>query len=207
MTKQKANMELVIDKNRILTESIESPDGWVDFARGVTGEHYGLLCYLSTKFNNATILDLGTWAGWSAVSIAQNPTNKVITYDIVDELGRSQNGICIKDKFDTYSNIERRMIDARTESPEVIKSADLIILDIDPHDGIQETDFTNYLDEIGYEGFVVCDDVHLNKGMRDWWSSITLPKYDLTDVAHNNSQAGTGLICYGKVKATVIELE
>lgn len=207
MIKQEASMELVINKNKVLTESIDSPDGWVDFARGVAGEHYGLLCYLSTKFNNTTILDLGTWAGWSAVSIAQNTTNRVITYDIVDELGRYQNGICIKDRFNTYSNIERRMIDARTESPEIIKSAGLIILDIDPHDGLQETDFTNYLDEIGYEGFVVCDDIHLNKGMRDWWSSITLPKYDLTDVAHNNSQAGTGLICYGKAQATVIELE
>jgi predicted O-methyltransferase YrrM len=200
------NMKLTIDKNKVFTENIKDSDGWVDFARQVPGEHYALLCYLSTKFNDSTILDLGTWAGWSAVSLAQNPTNTVITYDIVDELPRSQNGICIQDKFYTYSNIQRKMIDARKELPEIIKSAALIILDIDPHDGVQETDFTNYLDKIGYEGFVVCDDIHLNDGMVNWWNSIKLPKHDLTDVAHNNAGAGTGLICYGKAQATVIEL-
>ena len=178
----------------------------MEFARAVPGEHYALLCYLSTKFNNATILDLGTWAGWSAVSIAQNPTNKIITYDIVDELNRTQRDVCIKDTFYTYSNIERRMIDARTEKPEVIKSAALLILDIDPHDGIQETDFTNYLDSINYEGFVICDDIHCNEGMRNWWSSITRPKYDLTDVAHHTLQSGTGLICYGNCEVELIEL-
>ena len=199
-------MKLTIDKNKVMTEVIQSPDGWVDFARAVPGEHYALLCYLSTKFNNATILDLGTWAGWSAVSIAQNPSNKIITYDIVDHLNRSQRGVCIRDQFNTYSNIERRMIDVRTEKPEVIKSATLLILDIDPHDGLQETDFTKYLTSINYEGFVLCDDIYFNEGMKNWWNSITQPKYDLTDIAHHTGQSGTGLICYGNCGVDLIEL-
>jgi hypothetical protein len=201
-------MKLTIDKNKVMTEPISNgSDNWIDFARDIHGEHYSLLCYLSTKFNNITILDLGTWAGWSAVSIAQNPTNKVITYDIVDELNREQRGVCIKDTFNTYKNIERRMLDVKNESPDVIKSATLLILDIDPHDGIQETEFTNYLDSINYEGFVLCDDIHFNEGMRQWWNSITLPKYDLTDIAHSNGNAGTGLICYGNHEVKIIELK
>lgn len=198
-------MKLTINKQEINSvQSLNATNEWIEFAKTVTGEHYLLLCYLTTKFNNATILDMGTWTGWSAISLAQNPSNTIITYDIVDELDRWQRGVNVKDKFLSYSNIHRKLVDARKESAEIIKSASLILLDIDPHDGLQETEFTNFLRTIGYKGYVLCDDIHYNQGMKDWWNSVDLPKYDLTDVGHSNAYAGTGLICYGGVEVEIV---
>ena len=197
-------MKITINKNEVLSNNISDSNEWLDFTKTMPNEHYALLCYLTNKFNNVTMLDMGTWAGWSAISLAQNPSNKIITYDIVDELDRVQGGINVKDRFLSLSNIERRMIDVKTEHEDIIKSAALIVLDIDPHDGIQEMDFTNYLTKMQYSGFVLCDDIYLNDGMKEWWNSISLPKYDLTDVAH---YSGTGIICYGDTQLNLIELQ
>jgi predicted O-methyltransferase YrrM len=197
-------MRITINKNEVLSNNLLDNNEWMQFAATMPKEHYALLCYITTRLDNATILDMGTWAGWSAISLAQNPTNKVITYDIVDELDRSQCGINVKDRFLSLTNIERKMLDARNETEENIKAASLIMLDVDPHDGIQEMDFTNYLSKIKYTGFVVCDDIYVNQGMIDWWNSITLPKYDLTNVGH---YTGTGIICYGDTEVSLIELQ
>jgi predicted O-methyltransferase YrrM len=43
----------------------------------------------------------------------------------------------------------------------------LILLDIDPHDGIQEAKFLDILRRIQYQGIVIMDDIHLNPAMDD----------------------------------------
>jgi hypothetical protein len=145
-------------------------------------EHYRLLSYLSKKFNNILLIDAGTSHGHSCQAMAQNRNNKILTYDI------SHKNF---DFFKNYGNIEFKQLDINQESPEILKSAKIILLDIDPHDGIQETKFINYLIQIDYKGYVICDDILLNDGMINWWNSITIEKYDISDVGHIS---GTGLI-------------
>ena len=48
---------------------------------------YRLYSYLSTLFNNITILDIGTGYGTSAIALSHNETNQVISYNIVDQIG------------------------------------------------------------------------------------------------------------------------
>ena len=46
---------------------------------------YRLYAYLSTFFNKTTILDIGTRTGGSGLALSYNPTNKVISYDLVEQ--------------------------------------------------------------------------------------------------------------------------
>jgi len=151
------------------------------------GEHYRLLSYLVNKFDNTTVIDAGTYQGWSALAMAQNPSNKVLSYDIVP---------LSFDFLKSYVNVELIQKDINNEDASFILNAYLIMLDVDPHDGIQEKLFIQKLIDINYTGYVLCDDIFLNDQMTAWWKSISLPKYDLTDVGHMH---GTGLICFNTV--------
>jgi hypothetical protein len=145
-------------------------------------EHYRLLYYISKSYNNITIIDAGTNFGHSCKALAQNKNNKIITYDIQPKNFHF---------FDEYENIEFKLLDINKESEDIIKSAEIILLDIDPHDGIQEKQFTDFLIKINYKGYLICDDIFLNKGMKDWWDSISIEKYDITEVGHFS---GTGIV-------------
>jgi hypothetical protein len=148
------------------------------------GEHYKFLKYLTNIFNNINIIDAGTNFGHSCMALAQNSNNHVITYDIVD-----RNLLCLR----PYKNVTPKCLDINKEENDIIKDAQVILLDIDPHDGIQEARFTARLDDIGYKGYLICDDIFLNDNMSKWWHSIKREKRDLTEVAHFS---GTGIIKY-----------
>ena len=47
-------------------------------------EHYKLLAYFSTLFNNQTLLDIGTYKGCSALALAFNENNNVKSFDLGD---------------------------------------------------------------------------------------------------------------------------
>lgn len=149
-------------------------------------EHYRLLTYITKIYNNITIIDAGTSFGHSCLALVQNPNNKIITYDVV------QRNFSF---FTEYKNVEFKKLDINEETPEIINSADIILLDIDPHDGIQEKKFIDYLININYKGYVICDDINLNQGMINWWDSIDIEKYDITEVGHFS---GTGLINFNQ---------
>lgn len=158
----------------------------------VGGEHFKLCAYLSTKFDMTTIIDAGTSYGNSAIALSYNPNNVVRTYDIINN---------DYDSFKQYGNIVPVVKDINTEDKDILLRSPLIMLDIDPHDGKQEIVFSNLLKEIGYEGFLLCDDIHLNANMQFWWNTIEEPNYDVTDIGHHH---GTGLICYGNVEVEII---
>lgn len=149
-------------------------------------EHYRLLAYLSKQYNNITILDLGTDTGASCLSLAQNQTNKVITYDIKPR--NISFGI---------QNIKSKTMDFLNEDESVLKSSSLILLDVDPHDGKQEKDLIDKLIKIDFNGIVICDDIY---NMGYWWDSVTQEKYDITSVGHFT---GTGLINFSKEKIII----
>ena len=155
-----------------------------------TGEHYKLLTYISYLYNNILILDVGTYESHSSIALSQNKNNKVITYDILDCVDKDK-----KSKIQSnYKNLEFKIIDINDEDINIIKSPKIIFLDI-IHDGIKEKKFSDMLYNIGYEGYLICDDIFspYHPNMKPWWDSIDIEKYDLTEIGH---LYGTGLINY-----------
>jgi len=146
-------------------------------------EQYRLLVYLTNYFNNVKILDVGTCQGHSCLSLSQNNTNKIVSYDI--EKNRQQYDLS------KLENVTFNILDINKETDNNINSAEFILLDIDPHDGKQERIFFDTLKKIGYKGFVILDDIHISPQMELFWYNIKEEKFDLTDIGH---VSGTGLV-------------
>jgi len=71
-----------------------------------------------------------------------------------------------------------------------LKNSSFIFFDVD-HNGSFERIFYEHLKKIKYKGLLMCDDIHLNEPMKNWWNNIKEDKYDLTDKGH---WSGTGLV-------------
>lgn len=156
-----------------------------DFFFKESGEHYKLLAYISTKLpNKATISDLGTYKGLSALASSYNKDVNVITYDInknsVEPENINRNNITFKHQSIFY-DIEN------------ISKTDFIFLDIDPHNGKLETNFIDQLAKTSYKGLVLCDDINLNSVMKIFWDGIKQPKEDWSDIGH---YSGTGVVYF-----------
>ncbi len=156
-------------------------------------EAYKFYAYLSTLFNNTKIVEVGTRYGKSALALAYNPTNRVITFDILEQ-GAS------KIQRDNISFVIGDFTQAQGDWSKV----DVIMIDVDPHDGIKEREFMKFLYSIGWEGLLILDDILPNwpaniQGanpveMNNWWNSLTEEKYDVSDVGHFS---GTGIVVMG----------
>ena len=143
-------------------------------------EHYGLLSTLSKDYNGVKIYDIGTYKGLSALALSSNEKNLIISYDIEYHV-----------EIHRPDNVEFRIGNFYRDY-EMLKSP-LIMFDIDPHNGLDETNFVDNLIRIGYKGTVIFDDIHLNEGMQKFWDSITQEKFDLTSVGH---WSGTGKVIF-----------
>lgn len=143
-------------------------------------EHYRLIALLSSLFDQGTIFDVGTNKGYSAVALAYNPFNQVISYDLVDcrELGAPE----------ALGNIEFHIGDVCEDTR--LAEAQLVMLDT-YHDGSFERHFYAHLKQIGFRGLLFLDDIHLNEAMEKFWEDIDLPKEDLSDMGH---WSGSGLV-------------
>jgi len=150
-------------------------------------EHYKLLAYLSTKFNNRDIIDIGTHRGASALALSYNQKNHVYSFDIEHKYPLAELPNI------TYSTDNLMSPEGRAKWETYILNAAFVFIDIDPHNGTLEYDFYNWLKEKQYQGFVICDDIWYFKCMRDnfWYKIPTHYKKDLTELGH---WAGTGII-------------
>lgn len=151
-------------------------------------EHYKMLAYLATQIpKGSTVIDLGTYLGSSAIALSYNEDITVETYDIVDLIP------CDKTTtVNTLANVKRIIKDCKDCIP-AFKDKLLIVLDIDPHDGVQEKQVIQSLIDVDYKGIVICDDININKDMRDFWSWVPLKKTDVTQYGH---WTGTGIITF-----------
>ena len=149
-------------------------------------EHYRLIAYLSTFFNNLEIFDIGTNKGYSALALSYKHSNRVISYDLVEcrELHNSEE----------LSRIDFFLGDVLKDK-RLLKSP-LIMLDTN-HDGGFENIFYRFLKKNNYKGLLFLDDIHLNRPMEVFWNSITEPKEDLTDLGH---WSGSGLVDFLKTE-------
>ena len=173
------------------------------------GVHYSsILAYLSTCFNDSTIVDLGTLYGNSAAALAYNKSNKVYTYDI-----EPREEATLKFKSKEFKNVEYIITNCiednwhRPADRDIFLSSELIFLDVDPHDGVQEQVVLRFLVENDWKGILVCDDIGaplveqpLHLDMRNWWDSIDLLKHDI--INRYSSPTGTGIICFDNQKVT-----
>jgi predicted O-methyltransferase YrrM len=165
------------------------------------GEPYKLYAYISTLVNNKTILDVGTRDGLSALAFSYNLNNKVISYDLVEQ-GASN----IKKE-----NVEFKIMDFRSDKSLNYKDIAVIMIDVDPHDGIQEKEMFKFLKDKNWSGLLILDDILNNwpiaipganpQEMNNWWNSIEEEKYDVSHVGH---YSGTGIVNLGnKYKITI----
>lgn len=154
-------------------------------------EHYKLLSYFSTLFNNSNIIDIGTHEGHSALALSYNNSNKIHTFDIVDK-----GALPVKNVANIHFSTDNLFDKANFNKwRDVIVSSPFIFLDVDPPNGIMELEFITWLKEIDYKGFIICDDIWYFKEMRDnfWYKIEDKYKYDLTDIGH---WSGTGIITF-----------
>ena len=161
------------------------PDYQSYFQKEAGIEHYRLLEKLVVG-KKGVVVDVGTLYGSSALALASNPAVDVWTYDITNHIPQ---GAAIRN----VPNISFRLQDGIKAIPDFVHKTDLIVLDVDPHDGIQELAFFKGLEEHGYRGVVVCDDIHLNGPMKAWWAGVTQTKEDITDQGH---YSGTGIVTF-----------
>jgi hypothetical protein len=145
-------------------------------------EHYRLLSFISKLYKNETLYDIGTNNGCSAISLSENNSNIVKTYDIVDY---KNPGVITKPNIIFYLENIANNID-------VLKETRFIMLDAN-HNGIFENILYNKLKEINYKGLLFLDDIHLNLDMKKFWANILEEKYDLTIKGHNT---GSGLVFF-----------
>lgn len=178
-----------LDESKI-AEYVPTHTKWFSLNPGE--EHYRLLCYLSDQYEGETIIDIGTDRGASAYALGMNGKNNIITYDVVDlDKSPAFRGMPnVTEKYDTdlrfYSN----------EFKDVINKAPFIMFDIS-HNGTDEIAVFDNLKKNGYKGFIVCDDIKLNEGMRHFWKHVQDTGTKTLDVTLYGHWSGTGIILMG----------
>ena len=167
-----------LDISHLAEQSLNKND-WLTAGQS----EYRLYAWLSTQFNNTTILDVGTRTGGSALALSYNETNNVMSYDL-QEQGASS-GI-------NKDNIQFNIKDFRDDETLDFDNISIIMLDVDPHDGVQEEEMFEWLEEKGWKGLVLLDDIGPQwPEIEDFWNRITYPKLNVTEVGH---MSGTGLV-------------
>ena len=153
-------------------------------------EDMRLLAYLSMQFKNCTLLNISTSPEHSALALSYNRSNTVHSFVLADKANNPQIRAHPRLRFEQVNLWESHSYKA------LIKSCPLIFLDIDPHEGTLEYQFYKYLKEIGYEGILVCDDIHHFEGMRKFWQFVT--EHEKHDVSRFGHWSGTGLINFNR---------
>jgi hypothetical protein len=181
-------------------------------------EHYPLLHYLVGQYGAGAgdcrhVVDIGTRYVASSLALASTQTNptRVWTFDLPKsqerlEAYRGKNGEAWQ------AECKRFGIDISFHNLNLLQVPDadfrrymstwLILLDTAhlPRTVPFEREFVRRLQELGYGGLLLLDDIHLNDEMAEWWVELqegaTTAKapysiYDVTSVGHSS---GTGLI-------------
>lgn len=163
-------------------------------------QHYRFLSYLSTLFNNSILIDIGTHRGHSALALSYNESNTVYSFDIEDRIYNEK----IKNKENIKFCIDNIFGEKEGKWDSLLRSSAFIFLDIDPHEGSMELEFFNYLKNIQYGGFIVCDDVWFFKSMRDnfWYKIKESHRFDFSFVGH---WSGTGIVAASEEGISLIQ--
>jgi hypothetical protein len=166
-----------------------------DFRQPAGTEPYNLLAHLAQQLHGKLIVDLGTHYASSAFALGSEPSNTIWSYDLFshEQLIADYNNISTAQLKQAAPNIEFKGGNALLALG-LLLPAPLISLDTAhfPDTIPFEREFVLALQQAGYRGVVICDDIFLNREMVDWWGEIRLPKYDITHTGH--AAGGTGVI-------------
>lgn len=144
-------------------------------------EWYKLLAYISASLHNVNIIDIGSRHGASAVALGYNPENGVWSYDI-----KNWHPKC------TLENVEFMIENLLDGDMELIDHADVITIDVEPHDGIKERQFLDKIRARDWKGILILDDIGPAwPETQKMWNEIPEIKYDVTDIGH---ASGTGVV-------------
>ena len=113
------------------------------------------------------------------------------------KMGNPSIQITTCDLDDNFNNFYRDQIEFRQvnglELIEEFKDAPFIFIDVDPHDGVQERVMIKKLEDVGFKGVLMLDDINLNKEMKFFWDEITQKKVDVSVIGH---YSGTGIVFF-----------
>lgn len=200
---------IVIDKNKIKHEKLKKYSKMISYHYKVWDEklrlytdwdvrpgmcEYVLYSHLAKQFKNTIILDVGTGGGGSSKSLADNLHNKVISFDVSKRMD-----------IPMSPNVEYRIGDFMKDDTIDYSIVSIIMIDVDPHDGIQEKEMVKFLEEEKkWSGILLMDDTDTDTfpEFKKYWQELNYEKYDLTDVGHHS---GTGLINFGNKHKIVIK--
>ena len=132
-------------------------------------QHYRLLSYLSTLYNNIHILAIGTHLSESSLALSYNESNQIHTFDISHNTSYDNkvNNIYFHDE-NIFTNLE-----IRNKYKELLLTSTFIFLDFEQHNGTMEYDLYLFLKQNNYNGFVICNNIWAFKEMRDnFWYRI-----------------------------------
>jgi SAM-dependent methyltransferase len=118
---------IIVKESELRNMDVTRPlERWKGPKKRFTDElgHYRLLMNLSMKVNDSLIYDLGTGEGGSALALATNPTNNVISWDLSQKARR--NGRHAWGGL----NVEFREMDFFEEKKSIIKDASIIVFDL-----------------------------------------------------------------------------
>lgn len=154
-------------------------------------EHYRLLAYLSTCFQGKRIFDIGTHLGDSALALSYGGS-PVESFDIVDMVGGRARPSNVR--FHKQDLFNQRV---REEWKPKLLDSSMIFIDIAPHEGLREYEMIEWLQQSGYRGLIVLDDIWYYKPMRDnlWYKIDSRYKTDATFMGH---WSGTGIVSFGE---------
>jgi len=183
-----------------INSDLSRPSDNKEFYAKCGDQHYRLLAYFSTLFNNCNIIDIGTHVGSSALALSYNNQNTIHTYDIAEKvynptIKTRENIVFHTEDLFALAVQENITTPKDQETVEFLLRTPFIFLDVDPHNGTMELDFYRFLERIEYKGFVICDDIWLFKEMRDnFWLKVDYNnRYDLTAMGHFS---GTGIFTF-----------
>lgn len=154
-------------------------------------EIYKLLAAISNQLpDDSHVSDVGTFIGSSALALSFNEKVQVMTYDTTNHIMKSDGTKTIAFR----PNIKRTIVSGQAVISKIAESL-VVMLDIDPHDGIEEAKFINKLRHLGFKGLLVVDNININSAMKTFWQNVPkdLKKIDVTDIGH---WVGTGIIVF-----------
>jgi caffeoyl-CoA O-methyltransferase len=116
-----------------------------------------LLAMISAMVVPKTILEIGTYTGYSALCLAEglDPKGKIITIDVNDELEDRVRSFFTRSQF-AYQ-IDYRLGDARTIIPLISESLDLVFIDADKQS--YSLYFDLVIDKVRPGGIILADNV------------------------------------------------